>query len=265
MKKAMTILAVVLAVFFASSVISSAGSAGSILIKKNMQIITIKKKNGELQGIISKDGPVKLKNISAVLWNSDKVGWNENSLVGGSIIRKTKNKVVFKIKSTPNNDWGGWTLATKDADFLWLNVDEFSIKGLPWEKVDNKIRYGSYEKPNIVISSPGTATIYFNSNMISGFVSDIIPTGKIYIYWNSDLSGWSKTGEKDPKFFGEIKVDNLGNKYCEIAGLPNNDKGTFTAKLEDGTFVWLDVSKWGYSSNIVVNESEGQLEYITAS
>jgi len=262
MKKILVVSIAMLLVFSGFNTLVNADNAGRIKLKKNSQTIIVKLKNNgnKLSGVVSKNETMKLKNVLGGLWNSDKVGWNENSLARGRLVKKNKRRAIFRIKGTPNNDWGGWAFVSKKGKVVWLNIDMFKISGLSWEKKNNQIRYGNYEEPKIIFSSPGNATIEFKSNFLSGFNSEIKPEKVVGIFWNSDKVGWGENSQVG----GKISKNNAGNYICEISGLPNTDKGSFTAKLNDGNLIWLNISKWEYSENIIVNNEEGLLEYILA-
>lgn len=229
---------------------------GKIILDGNTQTVEFDIADGIIKGVIY-DGDISLADVDSVNFNSDRVGWGEKS----TAVAKFDVSGIVNLPNTANNDKGTWSLKLKSGKYAWFNLDKWTYVGKPFVRIGDAISYGGFTTASIDFTAPNKATINFGSNTISGrFVNNgviINPADVFYVQWNSDRVGWN---EANSLIHGALQLDANGNYFVVIEGMPNNDRGNFSAFLRNGTFVWLSLDNgWVFSSNAIV--AEWQIEY----
>lgn len=229
---------------------------GKITLNDNSHILEVDVKDGIIKGVIN-DTDIRVADVDSVNFNSDRIGWKENSVV---VVPFNLSGNVT-IPNTANNDTGAWTLKLKNGSYAWFNVDQWEYTGKPWIKTaDNLIKYGSYTESTIEFVQPGQAVINFGSNVLCGLMAyGVNPASVSWVQWNSDRVGWNNNSTAK----GELQVNANGNYFVVIV-VPNNDKGNFSVRLISGQYqyVWFNIDMWTYSTNAVLDRSAGQIEYV---
>jgi len=64
--------------------------------------------------------------VVAIRWNSDRVGWNENSTVYGTLQLDGLGDYFTEINGLPNNDKGNFSVVLKSEQVIWFNIDMWS-------------------------------------------------------------------------------------------------------------------------------------------
>lgn len=264
--KKMAILAVLLVAFLAAcgggggSSSSASGvkpqdmHGGRITLNINAHMLEIDVGDGIIKGVVN-DVDIYVSDVDSVNFNSDRVGWKENSVAVAAF--DSSGKVT--IPNTASNDVGTWTLKLKNGNYAWFNVVQWEYAGKPWIKTaDDLIEYGSYIDPTIEFAQSGQAVINFGSNVLCGLmVYGVNPANISWIQWNSDRVGWG-----DNSTAKETLQVNADGNYFVVINVPDNDKGNFSVRLTNGHYVWFNIDMWNYSSNVVINHATGQIEYV---
>ncbi len=227
---------------------------GKITLNDNTHVLEIDVSDGIIKGVIN-DADIHIADVDSINFNSDRVGWKENSVA--TVVFNSSGKIT--IPNTASNDVGTWTLKLKSGNYAWFNVDQWEYAGKPWTKTaDNLIKYGSYTESTIEFTQPGQAVINFGSNVLCGLMAyGVNPANVSWIQWNSDRVGWNDNSTAK----GTLQTD-AGGSYFVVINVPNNDKGNFSVRLTNGQYVWFNIDMWIYSTNVVIDHTTGQIEYV---
>lgn len=63
--------------------------------------------------------------VVRIHWNSDRVGWNESSVVYGELQMDVKGNYFAVIEGMPNNDKGNFSVLLSNGIFVWFNIDKW--------------------------------------------------------------------------------------------------------------------------------------------
>jgi hypothetical protein len=186
--------------------------------------------------------PAQVKKVKEV---SDRVGWTDDSV---ATVDYDSNMAMVVIPSTANNDKCEWVLELYSGEFAWANSDNtaFAGKTATWNSVDGLFEYGNYKKQAVYFYDNGDVKIDFASNLTDGLCAHVNPADILEVRWNSDAVGWK--GEVS----GTLQVDNQGNYYVLMSGLPTGISKMTASDLfsvvpkNGGDPIWANVDKWDY-------------------
>lgn len=227
---------------------------GKIVLGENNHEIQFDLSDGYLKGVVC-DRVILVEDVEMIVFSSDKVGWKWENAPFGTL----SDSGIVEIMGTANNDEGIWAAILWDGSACWFNTSQWEITGKPWVLTeDDLVRYGELKLPAIVFRD-GQAVIDFGGNVLAGLIEyGIQPEQVKKIQWNSDKVGW--LGKSSA--YATLQEDDKGNLFVIIPKMPNNDKGTFSAELENGGRVWFNIEAWQYESNVSLDIDDGLVEYV---
>ncbi len=196
---------------------------------------------------------VNLSDIVHIQWNSDRVGWRNQSIAYGKIV-SSGGKYSATINRIPHNDIGNISVLLTNGSFIWLSYSQWKIIGAELTR-DNLLKYGTYSKPELLFSTNHIA-VEFNDTMLIGLSEyGIDPSDVEWVQWNSDRVGWDGQSTATAPLEKNMQTG-FFSAYIEI---PNNDIGVLSLILEDGTEIWFSYDQWDISNAILTEDDE--LEY----
>lgn len=247
---------------------------GKIVIYPDRQEIQFPINSGVVEGINWPAGKtVHIEDVAAVIFNSDRVGWQNNSIAQSGL--QPDGSCV--ISGTPNNDLGLWCVKLKSGEFCYCNFDPPHISR--WEissAIPNTpqptlftdastgyayfVKYGNYNRSSVIAFKPGAqARIQFNCSILCGLTdSRIDPANITQVAWNSDKVGWLENSTST----GTLTVEPNGNLLAVISNMPREDTGNFSFLKKDGSRTWLKIEFWRYErAEVSLDHQNGFVSY----
>lgn len=231
----------------------------SIFFGTESHFIKFKVKKKCLAGLTRTD--ILLQDVESVRFNSDRVGWLENSTARGTLDIRGK---CVTISGTANNDVGLWSVHTKDGRYAWLNLSQWALPAgmtiVTAEDGGGMVSYGNYTQQAMVFESAlSRMTINFNANRLAGLMKyGVDPSQVDLVIWKGDNAGWEGHGTK----YTTLSQDGNGNWSATIVGMHSSDAGNLVLLLKNGTYIWANIDEWTFGgASVNLNLNRGVIEY----
>lgn len=218
---------------------------GNIRFSKGSITVTFDLSQGHLLGLATKDADdhnpdenkrkddptriIKPDEVDEVWFSSHLMGWNESTAARAPFDAKTG---VVVIPNTANADVGYFRVVLHTGESIPFAVSQ---KDSRWDvsgesvvvTADSALQYGDYRLGKIAfLPERSVLRIDFGANVLGGLSQFIDPADVVKFQWASELMYWF-----DSTAVGTLQIDERGDYFVEISGMPNNDQGY--------VFVWL--------------------------